>query len=46
MQYLVSEKSHNKDSEYSRPVGRDRNIGPATIQQYQIDRSCWCESSL
>jgi hypothetical protein len=36
MQRVVSEENHNTVSQYSRSVGRDRNIGPATIKQYQL----------
>jgi hypothetical protein len=36
MQHVVSEEIHNKDIQYNRSVGRDRNIGPATIKQYQL----------
>jgi hypothetical protein len=35
MQYEVSEEKHN-NRKYGGPVGRDKNIGPATIKQYQI----------
>ena len=36
MQHAVSEENHNKYIQYSRSVGRDRNIGPATVKPYQL----------
>jgi len=46
IQHVDSEETHNKDSQYSRSVGRERNIGPSTTKQYQFDRRYWCEKSL
>jgi len=35
-----------QDSQYGWPVVRDRNMGPETVQQYQIDCRCLREKSL